>query len=946
MNSSSFSIRRFVKDLPIPKKLALIIGLFSVVIFSLLLLSYLGMEILSGSRAYVHGESFWSKAQKGAIYRLTRYALFHDEADYREYLEHIAVVQGDHQARLEMAKPDMNWETAAQGFVQGRNHPADVKILILMARKLHNFPYMHEALVIWGQADSYVERLDSVAHALHQEIAPGHPSPARIRHLLDQIQAIDAELTPLEDNFSYTLGEGARWLKRILLIVMVLATGVLLAMTLTIAFFISRHLCGEINQLRAGAARVAAGEYSFPLEVESRDEIGDLARSFHEMAAQRQQAERLKDEFFANVSHELRTPLTLVLSPLESLLASDLGPFGPEAKNALQIMHNNAVRLLQLVNGLLDFSKLEAGQLKVNREAIRIAQLTEMIYKDFQPMMQHKKLRTQLEVTPPDALIMIDRYLYERIFFNLLSNAVKFTAPGGHIDIHLRVSDDQLTLSVSDAGIGIPSHELQNIFQRFRQVEGSSTRRFEGTGLGLALVKEFVDLLQGKISVESVEGEGSTFTVTCSAPRVDSPKAPIDLMPAPGVRAQRYAPASSAAANDTSLSLPKVLIAEDNVEMASYIAGLLTPIAQTQIARDGRDALDQIGRWSPDLVITDVMMPERDGLSLCRDMKANPATALIPVVMLTAVTHREALLEGWKAGADEYLFKPFHPKELVTRIQSILKNRLAQKRAEEKISDLNENLSRHAQELEIANRELESFSYSVSHDLRTPLRAIDGFSKELLSNCEPRLNDRDKDDLHRIRAATDRMSHLIDALLELSHVSRNEPAKEIVDLNVIAGRIIDEFRSADPARVVDFRIAPSLTAYGDPRQLSIVLENLIGNALKFTQKRSTSIIEVGTTPSRGTNAFFVRDNGAGFNMVHAAKLFGAFQRLHDASEFPGLGIGLATVQRILHRHGGRIWAEAEENRGAIFYFVLPSPRDEVLKGGERLEPLQHTSART
>jgi light-regulated signal transduction histidine kinase (bacteriophytochrome) len=221
-----------------------------------------------------------------------------------------------------------------------------------------------------------------------------------------------------------------------------------------------------------------------------------------------------------------------------------------------------------------------------------------------------------------------------------------------------------------------------------------------------------------------------------------------------------------------------------------------------------------------------------------------------------------------------------------------------------------------------ANKELEAFSYSVSHDLRAPLRAIDGFSKELLTNCEDRLDERGKDDLRRIRAATQRMGQLIDDLLELSRLTRSELKFETVDLSTQVQDIEQKLAASDPQRQVEYVTAPDLTAAGDPHLLQIALENLLQNSWKFTRPRSRPKIEFGVLNQNGDRTYFIRDNGVGFNMAYAEKLFKPFQRLHDSKEFPGTGIGLALVQRIIYRHGGKVWVEAEENKGATFYFTL------------------------
>ena len=225
--------------------------------------------------------------------------------------------------------------------------------------------------------------------------------------------------------------------------------------------------------------------------------------------------------------------------------------------------------------------------------------------------------------------------------------------------------------------------------------------------------------------------------------------------------------------------------------------------------------------------------------------------------------------------------------------------------------------------LEAANKELEAFSYSVSHDLRAPLRSIDGFSQALLEDYAERLDEQGRDYLHRVRAASQRMAHLIDDMLKLSHVTRAELSREEVDLSALAQEIAAELRRAQPGREVEFTVASGLRVHGDPKLLRIVIENLLGNAWKFTGKHSGARIEFGMTHRDGKPAYFVRDNGVGFDMAYAGKLFGAFQRLHDSREFPGTGIGLATVQRVIHKHGGRVWAEGEVEKGATFYFSLP-----------------------
>ena len=242
--------------------------------------------------------------------------------------------------------------------------------------------------------------------------------------------------------------------------------------------------------------------------------------------------------------------------------------------------------------------------------------------------------------------------------------------------------------------------------------------------------------------------------------------------------------------------------------------------------------------------------------------------------------------------------------------------------AERQVFELNQRLARDNMALESVNRELESFSYSVSHDLRAPLRSIDGFSKALLEDYADALDETGQDYLKRVRNAAQRMGDLIDDLIKLARVTRSELSHDSVDLSLLARRTAAELQQHEPQRQVDFQIQPDLMVQGDFRLLQIMLENLIGNAWKFTAKKPHALIEFGQIERDGETVYFVRDNGAGFDMAHASKLFGVFQRLHALTEFEGTGIGLATVQRIVYKHGGRVWGEAEQDRGATFYFTL------------------------
>jgi signal transduction histidine kinase len=658
------------------------------------------------------------------------------------------------------------------------------------------------------------------------------------------------------------------------------------------------------------------------LEVLARSQELDAANNELRGANERlSELDKAKTVFFSNISHEFRTPLTLMLGPVEDCLADRQAPLPPRARERLELVHHNTLRLLKLVNRLLDFSRIEAGRMTATFAPTDLAAFTTELASMFQSAAVKAGLTLEIDCPPLTEPALADRDLWEKIVLNLLSNAFKFTF-AGRIAVKLEEQGRELVLRVSDTGTGIPADQLALIFERFHRVEGARGRTHEGTGIGLALVQDLVRLHGGTISVESAVDVGSTFTVTipraATAPSSAGPD--VGLADPSGERAIFAAEAHGwVAAPETEARAPastgRILFADDNAELRVYVSGLLAPTYAVEVVADGRQALARARESRPDLVLSDVMMPELDGFGLLRELRADPSTRDIPVILLSARAGEEAAIEGLDASADDYLAKPFSARELLARVRThveLARDRRVWLR----------DLERANTELALANKELEAFSYSVSHDLRAPLRAIDGFSKLLLDRCGDAVDEEGRHYLERVRAGTTRMAALIDDLLELSRITRATLRDEPVDLSAMARAIVEELRRRDPQRVVTVEIAPGLSVRGDRRLLAIALENLLGNAWKFTGKRAAASVWFGREAAAEGTAFFVRDDGAGFDMAFAGKLFAPFQRLHRASEFDGTGIGLATVQRVVARHGGRIWARGAVDEGATFYFTI------------------------
>ncbi len=672
------------------------------------------------------------------------------------------------------------------------------------------------------------------------------------------------------------------------------------------------------------------------------EELRQTAEKLNEANRKLVETEKIKDEFFANVSHELRTPLTLTLAPAESLLSGETGTLTEPQKKLLQTIHNNAVRLLQMVSGLLDFSRLEAGQLQASREPLEIIAVTRSALDDFAPLFHQKNLVLEFRPDPAAAWILIDRYLHDRILFNLVSNAVKFTPAGGKIIVTLKVKNNRLNLDVSDTGIGITEENIPLLFKKFHQLESTSTRRFEGTGLGLALVKEFAIALGGDASVRSQPGQGSTFIVEYAAPSCAAtlPTSKEQLKPfrklVPQYPEKSLPP--SASPSNVKKDTPRVLIAEDNLEMASYIKGLLQDFCDCQVVTDGEEALEVIQKWLPDLILADVMMPKKDGITLCKEIKANSATLKIPVVLLTALTHREAMMRGWEAGADEYLFKPFHPKELTMRVRSLLSNIAIRQDADQVILEKNIAVSQAKAELE----QLQLFAFAATHDLQEPLKNImlqtdvlesQGAALHLSSEVSQRLN--------RLRTSAVRMSKMIEQLRIFENVKTSAAPFQKVDLNkIIQDVIIDlEPRIERSSARIHTDNLPLLE--GDEAQLQRLFQNLIGNAIKFAPPGNPPRVSI---KSKQINAQYaeisVEDNGIGFDEKYADLIFKPFQRLHTQSQYEGTGMGLSICQKIALRHGGKISVTSTVDKGTTFTVRLPYKPEDPLTA---LSPANHLS---
>jgi PAS domain S-box-containing protein len=444
--------------------------------------------------------------------------------------------------------------------------------------------------------------------------------------------------------------------------------------------------------------------------------------------------DRAKTEFFSNVSHEFRTPLTLMLGPIEEMLRKGGPDLTPVPRDQLELVHRNSLRLMKLVNTMLDFSRIEAGRTEPTYSEVDLCAYTAELASVFRTAVERAGIKLIVENLQLPGSVLIDREMWEKIVLNLLSNAFKFTLVG-EIEVTLEAVGGEAHLTVRDSGVGIPKEELQRIFERFHRVRGSRGRTHEGTGIGLALVQELVRLQGGSIRVESEIDKGSRFIVSVPLKRADAgverPRGQPDHSPNglsrdPFIKeAMRWAvPGAPTIAqglivegNGTAVPLrgaepnhrpaadrPRILWADDNTDMRDYVKRLLEDRFDVTAVSDGQAALDCVRSSPPELVLSDVMMPKLDGFGLMRELRTDPALRTIPIILLSARAGEESRVEGVSAGADDYLVKPFGARELLARVESHVRMARFRRESQAQLEKLNQDLRGQIADLEEAHR--------------------------------------------------------------------------------------------------------------------------------------------------------------------------------------------------------------------------------------------------
>jgi signal transduction histidine kinase len=651
-------------------------------------------------------------------------------------------------------------------------------------------------------------------------------------------------------------------------------------------------------------------------------ELEESARKLGLALDQQRELDRLKTQFFDNVSHELRTPLTLILLSLESLLSQAAGGLSARVRQDLETMERSANKLLRLIDQLLDLAKMEAGKTRLRYQPVELSTFLRTLLGPFRVLAKEQSIALRVEGGPVTS-VHVDPEQIEGVFQNLISNALKFTLRGS-VTVRLSETPESVVVEVADTGCGMAPEDLPRIFDRFAQADSTGIRRLRGTGIGLALVKESVELHAGQIEVSSLLDVGSSFRVSLpkgtahireelrerrgseEAPRRERRRGPPELSQALR-RAQDPLPAPALVETPGVRALAQtqrtVLVVEDDEEIRRFIAGFLRSDGFRVLeASNGEEGITRARSGYPDVVVSDVMMPVMSGVQMVLALRAHPETSDLPVILLTARNEMDAALHGLGAGANDYVGKPFRPRELVARVETQLRLRDAAARVAE-----NERLAT-----------LGLLTTGFAHEVRNPLNGLLNSLSPLRELVTPGGDLEAAGTLLSVlEEAGERIHYLAESLLGFA---RPTDRREAVDVCAsLDGTLkVMAWKTPPGVRVERVYLARE-RVLGEAGALNQVWLNLVDNALRAMRDAGTLRLE--TRVEGDELVVAVSDTGEGIHPRHFAHLFQPFFSTRRAGE--GTGLGLTLSRRIILRHGGRMEVASEEGQGASFSVYLP-----------------------
>ena len=664
----------------------------------------------------------------------------------------------------------------------------------------------------------------------------------------------------------------------------------------------------------------------------------------HAINLQLTRADKLKDEFLANTSHELRTPLNGIIGLAESLIDGASGQLPDSANKNLAMVVASGKRLSNLVNDILDFSKLKNHNLKLNRSGVELHSLSDVVLTVSTPLIGDKNIVLKNNVSNELPLVNADENRVEQVLYNLIGNAIKFTE-SGEVNVFAEQDGEVIKLSVSDTGIGIPEDKQAVIFNSFEQLNGNETREQSGTGLGLAVTKQLIELHGGKISVNSTVGKGSCFSFTLPIDEDLITDATNVIKSTNQQKLNRLQHLDSeieyVSLNEQELGIETqselephhyhiLVVDDDSINRQVLLNHLNLKGYQITEAASGKQALELLAQDKHendaenkrpfDLVLLDIMMPKMSGYEVCKQLREWYSINELPVIFLTAKNQVIDLVESFAVGGNDYLSKPISKHELLTRVENHLS-----------LLDINRHLefqvaSRTA-ELEKATQAKSEFLAKMSHEIRTPMNAIIGLSHLALKT---KLNHHQKDLIEKTQDASQALLGLINDILDFSKIEAGKMSIESVLMN-IEGLIkktanICALKAHGKGLELVVKIAPEVPKQikSDPVRLQQILVNLVSNAVKFTEHGHV-LIEVKSNPVNEEQLVFsVADTGIGLAQDAMNNLFKSFSQADSSitRKFGGTGLGLSICKQLTALMGGDIWVESELGEGSTFYFTV------------------------
>ena len=655
-----------------------------------------------------------------------------------------------------------------------------------------------------------------------------------------------------------------------------------------------------------------------------------------------EELDRLKSRFFANISHELRTPLTLILAPLQDLVQNS-SAFDEKINYLVKTAHSNALRLLRLVNDLLDVIKLEEGKMQYQGEPIEIGKFLAAMVDSMRHLAGSHRIQIIKRLDHSGNIIIADSYLLERIFINLIGNAIKFTRPDGAITVIEEFDNGNVIIKITDTGIGISKEDLPYIFDRFHQAGNSSTHKTQGTGLGLALVKELTEQMQGHISVSSELGVGTTMQVLFPvSERLDQPASAVErnnnnahVKIVPQSITEKITPKiikSSQTITDPVVPAgdnPLVLIVDDEPDMRNYLKSSLENKYRIIAAQDGEQALDFAKKLNPDLILLDLMLPKIDGMEVCKQLKDSDETRHIKIMLLTARIDEGAKINALKNGADDFLTKPYSKVEVQTRLRNLLQTadlenrlRIHNKELENALFTLKQTQSQliHSEKINALGRLTAGLLHEINNPLNYSLTALQFIQNEPALKSDEILQEtfRDIDEgMHRIKS-------IISELQIYAHPSETSKQETFRFREALGSAVRFTAKEIETIRVIE-NIQEDDEISGSRGSIVQVLINLLtnaGKAINAIREPGTGEITVTTKSQNGRFNVYMRDNGVGINKDIIQNIFDPFYTSRDVGE--GMGLGLSICDTIIKNHGGTLTVTSEPEKWTEFRFDLPA----------------------